>query len=504
MKIRICLLCAAAFLSGRASVFGALLPEKSFGNDSRGLTSASFLKTPPSARFEGLAGACLTQNGPQSFFCNPAGLAYAPKGLVSASLDYESLLEGSYRTGASLVRGSRYGAFAAGALYNNSSPGMGKYNAMGDPLGGFPAYDSALGAAFAHRYGLTDFGFGVKFIKSKLAEASAASVAFDAGLIFREQGRAKTEFSLAVRNVGAPLRLGSERAPLPLELGGGLKRKYTPNFDILLEGRLPCDHSPYMIIAGEWFLVFTPPSSSAVGKERQAGVSAADSARGPRQAGVSGLVVRGGVNFKNYSDLGALGTFAGGFGLKLGALEFDYAFVPYGELGSTHRTEISWRFSGVKTAKAADQKPVSENATIVVAPFENGTGVTETQAEVFRNLFEAELVLTDAFEIIERQKLDFILAEKKIAYAGFSEDSAAGELGRLAGAELAVSGIVSKEAEKYLFTAKVVEVSSGKILRSAKTGADEEYFFRQAARELVADLFSTGDTESDPQSRPAP
>jgi len=468
---RIFLLCAAAFLSGRAPVFGGLLPEGSFSDDARGLTSASFLKTPPSARFEAIAGACLTQNGPQSFFCNPAGLASTPKGAVSASLAYESLLEGSYRAGTSIIRGYGNGVLAVGFLYNDSSPGMDKFDAMGlTPLGDFSAYDSSAGAAFARRYGLTDFGFGVKFIKSKLAEAAGTSAALDAGFIFREPGSARTEFSLAMRNFGFPLKLGSQRAPLPLEFGGGLKWKYTPDFDIMLEGRLPCDHSPYLIMAGEWFLGFAP---SPVVRAKQ--------------AGVSGLFVRGGVNLKNYSDLGALGAFAGGFGLRLGALEFDYAFVPYGELGSTHRMEISWRVPGVKKA-AVPKKPVARDAWAVVAPFENGPGVTAIQAEVFRNLFEAELSASGLFKIIERAKLDFILAEKKLAYAGLAEDKAAGELGRMTGADLAVFGLVSKKAEKYLITARVAKVSNGEILRFAAAEAAEEYFFRQAARKLVSDL----------------
>ena len=105
---------------------------------------------------------------------------------------------------------------------------------------------------------------------------------------------------------------------------------------------------------------------------------------------------------------------------------------------------------------------------------------------MFRNLFEAELGASGLFRIVEREKLDFILAEKKLAYAGLAEDKAAVELGRMTGAELAVLGFVSKEAEKYLITAKAVKVSSGEILRSGSAEAAEEYMFRQAARELVA------------------
>jgi hypothetical protein len=82
-----------------------------------------------------------------------------------------------------------------------------------------------------------------------------------------------------------------------------------------------------------------------------------------------------------------------------------------------------------------------------------------------------------------------VLAEKKLSYAGLTLERTSVELGRLSSATLAVFGVVSKEGEDYLITARVVEVSSGEILRSVSVTAQDEYFFRPAARKAATALF---------------
>ena len=39
-----------------------------------------------------------------------------------------------------------------------------------------------------------------------------------------------------------------------------------------------------------------------------------------------------------------LANFTAGVGFRLGALQIDYAFAPYGELGATHRAGVMWKF----------------------------------------------------------------------------------------------------------------------------------------------------------------
>ena len=443
--------------AGRAHC--GFFPKNAFSDDARGLTGAQFLKVPPSARFSSLAGAGLTLGGADSFFLNPAGTSGSGR---SAAVSYEALLEGSSRTGLVFTRPSWTGVLSAGLLYNNFSPGLEKLDGAGGSFGaGITAYDAALGAGWSRRAGWLDFGFALKYLKSRLDSASGSSFALDAGLVFREAPPSRTELALVVRNFGPPIKLGSESAPLPFEVGGGIKWKYAPDFNILLEGRLPCDHAPYLAFAGEMYLPYSPRS---------------------------GLFLRSGMNFRNYDDHGFMGSFAGGFGLKLGGVSLDYAFAPYGELGAAHRMTAGLAWGGAAEPVSAAGPALPSKALLAVASFSGEAGVTETEAAVVRNLVEAELRKTGMFTLLERARLDFILAEKKLSYSGLSDEKNAVELGRVSGAELALFGSVSREKNGYLITVRLVDAFSSALLRSETAAAAEDYLFRDAARRLAAAL----------------
>ncbi|HAT72174.1 MAG TPA: hypothetical protein DCS63_05100 [Elusimicrobia bacterium] len=454
-----------AFILGAGRSYGGFFPDNAFTDDARGLAGAQFLKVPPSARFAALGGSGLALRGADSFFLNPAGACAPAAGGRAVSVSYEALLEGASRTGLVLSNGTASGVFSAGILYHGASPGEeldGAGSGAGDAI---PAYDAAVGAGWARSFGLLDFGVNLKYIKSRLAEASGSSAALDAGFIFREAAPSRTELALMVRNFGPPLKLGSEKDPLPFELGGGLRWKYTPEFNIFMEGRLPCDHAPYLAFAGEWYLPY---------------------------AAASGVSLRAGMNFRNYDDHGFLGAFAGGFGLKFGNLLFDYAFAPYGELGAAHRMTAGWAWGAGAAAPPARKTAAlpARASKLAVAAFSAESGVTETEAAVLRNLTESELVKTGRFRPVEREKLDFILAEKRLAYAGLSEAAAAAELAKLSGAELAVFGLVSRNKNGYVVTARLVDAASGEILLSESVPVAEDYLFRDAARRLAAALSS--------------
>jgi TolB-like protein len=196
------------------------------------------------------------------------------------------------------------------------------------------------------------------------------------------------------------------------------------------------------------------------------------------------------MNFKNYDDHGFMGAFTGGFGLRFGGFSLDYAFAPYGELGAAHRMTagLAWGGAGaaVKPAAAAPRR----NALLAVGAFSAGAGVTETEASVVRNLAESELVKAGRYRLVERSKLDFILAEKKLAYAGLSAESSAAELAKISGAGLAVLGTVSRDKAGYVITGRLVDAASGEILFSESVNAPEDYLFRDAARRLAAALSS--------------
>jgi len=458
-KILPALLLAAALGVPRAH--GGFFPDNAFTDDARGLTAAQFLKVPPSARFSALGGCGLALRGPDSFFLNPAGAASLKPGGSSAAASYEALIAGASRTGLVFSRNSSAGVLTAGLLYNDSAPGE-KLDGAGSGSGtSFAAYDAAAGAGWARSFGWGDLGVNLKYIKSRLAEAEGAAAALDAGFIIRESRPSRTELALALRNFGPPLKLGSERAPLPSELAAGLRWKYSSFLNIFMEGRLPSDHAPFLAFAGEWLLPY---------------------------AGASGLALRAGFNFRNYDEHGFLGTFAGGFGLKFGGLTLDYAFAPYGDLGAAHRMTAGWAWGGTAEPYNAKRNALPRNAALAVAAFYEEGGVTETEASVVRNLLEAELARTGGFRLVERNNLDFVLAEKKLAYAGLTAERGAVELGRLSGAQLAVFGSVVRNKDGYVIAAKLADVASGEILRTGTAVAAEDYLFRDAARRLAAAL----------------
>ena len=70
-------------------------------------------------------------------------------------------------------------------------------------------------------------------------------------------------------------------------------------------------------------------------------------------------------------DLGGLSNFSAGIGVRFTQMSFDYAYIPLGDLGTTHRISVNYRFqppdeeaSNVRTAQVL--RPIigsAENAS---------------------------------------------------------------------------------------------------------------------------------------------
>ena len=56
------------------------------------------------------------------------------------------------------------------------------------------------------------------------------------------------------------------------------------------------------------------------------------------------LAFRVGYKTETVSELGTLSGLTAGIGFKVGGIIADYSFVPYGDLGNTHRISVSFRF----------------------------------------------------------------------------------------------------------------------------------------------------------------
>lgn len=449
-------LLAAALLSAPATVEAGLLPDGAFSDDARGTTAAVFLKSPAAARIEALGGGGLAAPAPDSVFFNPAALA-GLRGTYAVS-GYEAMLESSYRgTLAFSLPSSGGTVWSAGALFGSSGK-LDIFNARGDYGGSFTHYDAAvfLSAAFPLRDG--GFGFSLKGIHSAIGDVSASGAAVDLGYISYSRRRDGADMALALRNLGTPLKYEEESDPLPLELAAGLLWRYEGGFRLMADGRMPVDHAPYFVLGGEYSVPF---------------------------GGSSSLALRAGFSTRNLDDLDAAGAVSGGFGLGLGGAAFDYAFVPYGDLGSTHRVTLSWLLGRPSPRPEPPARTGrSRSARTVVASFAGGGA-----GLVVSRQLEEQLDRSGA-STVPRSSPDFAGAERRLLTGqespSYAELSA---LGRALGADYVVHGTVFfDDKEGYRIEAVAVDSAAGGAVASAVETAVDGYALEAAARRLAGKL----------------
>lgn len=300
-----------------------VFPDSPFSDKAAGTTSAAFLKMPVGARGPSLGGsATAAVDNAESLFWNPAGLSrMAGSGLSEFAAGYNALLETSYTGAFAYARPLPEGRGTLGAslVYFSQSPLQG-YTPRGDPSSQFTPSDIALSAAYARTISSLHVGGALKFIRSDLAGVSGNTFAMDFGVQAERMtdiGEGALDLGAAVQNLGPALRLGSVSDPLPFKITGGAVWHINPSVIGLLDVHAPVDADPYASLGMEF--------GTAFGEGRKA-------------------ALRGGYNIKQERAIDGLTGLSAGFGADLLKFRLDYAWVPLGELGTTHRVSLAFRF----------------------------------------------------------------------------------------------------------------------------------------------------------------
>lgn len=309
---------ALAVVPAAAGIF----PENAFSDKAAGTTAAAFLRLPPGARAQALGGAYVAAvDNSEAMFWNPAGLVVLEEGRSEASFSYNALLETSYAGSAAYARpfSKRRGVLGAALVYFSQGAIQG-YTTQGDPSSSFTPNDMAFSLGYAKPLGRLGLGAAVKVIRSSIESFSGTTFALDLGVQARrvtEVGEGGLDLGASIQNLGPALQIGSASDPLPFAFRGGALWHISPYVNGLLDGHLPVDSDPYASLGIEGHRLITE--------------------------GLHGAV-RLGYNARSARGIDGLTGLSAGFGVDLARARLDYAWVPLGDLGTTHRISIGVRF----------------------------------------------------------------------------------------------------------------------------------------------------------------
>lgn len=199
-------------------------------------------------------------------------------------------------------------------------------NPTGSGLGSVGMNSLAVGAGYGRELaeGLRA-GAGAKLIREEIAGVSAQGYAFDLGLQHDVAFLPGLSLGAAVQNLGPSVRFQSARERLPLNLRLG---------------------------AAYAFKLFGVDNTAVFDAAKERSESAVYAA-GLETLAAGVLPVRVGFNTRNDAGPGV----TAGVGWRGESLSLDYAFVPYGELGSAHRFSVSLRWGrGEDLSERAEER----------------------------------------------------------------------------------------------------------------------------------------------------
>ena len=293
----------------------------SCANSNAGTSAAQFLKIGAGARAAAMAEAqSAAADDVYAAYYNPAGLALIDRPMMGAML--AQYLQGvRYQYGAlALPVGEGSSRVLGLSIANLGVSDMERRTEDTDlPAGYFEASNFAYGLSYAGR--ITDrlsLGVTGKAVRVSIDDVSGHTFAADIGIRYRPDIGVgfPADVALVTRNLGPGLKLGTGKDPIPsaIVLGGSAQ----PLHGLLLALDLIRYRDTDMIFA----------------------------AGGEYQSKLSGKldgVVRAGYSNHNKDIAGANG-FTLGAGLAFPGLAFDFAWVPFGDLGNTFRYSLLVRF----------------------------------------------------------------------------------------------------------------------------------------------------------------
>jgi len=284
-----------------------------FAQAAPGREAASFLDIPVGGGPAALASAytALATDAYAPVY-NPGGLGFVDSTQIAAQ--HLSYLESIHYEFLSLVRPiNNTNAWGASAQYLGSGDIAGT-NGSGDSTGNYSTHFAAYSLAYSHRFKeKLAVGFSGKLIDAKIADASAHAYAVDIGGLYKVTDR--FNLAAALTNAGTKLKFLSDGGALPLTFKCGGAYQPSRQWKMVAEG----DYAGYGLLSGRTGVEWKP---------------------------LELVAIRAGYRTDTTKELGMIAGLTTGVGLDLWGQELSYAWVPYGDLGTTQYFSMLIRFGG--------------------------------------------------------------------------------------------------------------------------------------------------------------
>lgn len=322
MRTVLFFLCLAAASPARAQYFS---------RTGRGTTTAEVLSLGSGARALAMGEAYTAISDDASgIFWNPGGLVQIPK--ASLSFMHASYVESIFYDNLSFVTRLSQKELVGGSIQYLDYGSIDGTDINNLDTSSFHPRDYVYTLTYARdldfvAFGNEQFGFGVnlKYLRSTIVD-TASSLNGDVGVLARhdtQDGR-RIRYGFVLQNLGQGLKYDQVRDPIPTTFRGGMAFPITKYWLISADAVLPKGNGIYFAGGTEIAADFGPQLRAAL---------------------------RAGYN--TLSDVPGTSNVSFGAGITMSLLSFDYAFLPMGDLGNTHRISVSLRFPG-KTPAAEE------------------------------------------------------------------------------------------------------------------------------------------------------